>query len=177
MKTLLRTALAVFALSSVAVASASDSVSVKASRDLSIRVAVVDNSKRVESRGAVHDALATSFSATMSRECQTPVRVKLKLADATRASDDLRAGVYDAAVVIGMSLPQPLLKSDLLLLKASDAKSKDLNRTFYLVARTDDPAMNKVLEAAFEQALNSGGFQEALNSTGKTDSNLAINGR
>lgn len=176
MKTTIRTSFfAMLAFTSVALgASASDSVNVQASRDLTVRLAIVDSSKRIEARGVIHDALATSLSASMSRECQMPIRVKVKLAEPSRASEDLAAGVYDAAVVIGASVPQVLMKGDLSLLKATDAKSRDVNRTFYLLARNDDPSLNKVLEAAFEQAVNSAGFQEALKTPEKPASNLAV---
>ena len=155
---------------SVASASASDQVSVKASRDL--QVAIVDSGTK-ESRAVVHPALASSFSAGMTHEFKAPVQVKLKVADASRAAKDLRDGNYDAVVVIGNSVPSQLLKEGFTVLKATDARSGSLNRTFYLLARSGDSSMNQVIGVAFDHAMKSANFQQALTGKSNASSNLA----
>ena len=155
---------------SVASASASDKVSVQASRDL--QVAVIDSGSK-ESRAAVHPALASSFSAGMTHEFKAPVQVKLKLADASRAAKELRAGNYDAVIVIGNSVPSVLLKEGFTVLKATDARSGSLSKTFYLLARTEDASMNQVVGVAFDHAMKSANFQEALTGKSSNSSNLA----
>ena len=156
---------------SVATASASDKVSVQASSDL--RVTVIDSSGASNARALVHSALGTSLSLGMTRECKAPVQVKVKVAEVSRAAKELKAGSCDAVVVIGNSVPAALLKDGVTVLKATDARSGDLNRTFYLLAHTRDPAMNQMVGLAFDHAIKSTAFQDALAGKESSSSGLA----
>ena len=157
--------LGLFLSVSVATAIASDKVSVQASSDL--RVTVIDESASASaSRDMVHAALGKSLSAGMTHECKAPVQVTISVTAVARASKDLKKGVCDAVVVIGNSVPSALLKDGVTVLKATDARSGDLNRTFYLLANTSDPAMNQMMGQAFDHAIKSAAFQDAL--AGKT---------
>lgn len=149
-----------FLSASVATAIASDKVSVQASSDL--RVTVIDSTNASNARALVHSALGTSLSVGMSHECKAPVQVKIKISDASRAAKDLKAGACDAVVVIGNSIPAVLMKNGATVLKASDGRSGDLNRTFYLLANSSDPAMNQMVGLAFDHAIKSSTFQDAL---------------
>ena len=142
------------------VASASEKVSVQSSSDL--RVTVIDATDASKARELIHSALGTSLSVGMTRECKAPVQVRIKLSSASRAAKELKTGSCDAVVVIGNSVPSQLLKDGVMVLKATDARSGDLNRTFYLLAHTRDPAMNKLVSVAFEQAVKLPAFQDAL---------------
>ncbi len=163
---------------SVSVASsviASDQVSVQASSDL--RVTVIDeSSSAAELRGLVHAALGKSLSAGMTHECKAPVQVKISVSAVSRAAKDLKKGTCDAVIVIGNSVPSALLK-DGVVLKATDARSGDLNRTFYLLATTSDPAMNKLVGLAFDHAVKSTAFQDALAGKAGATSGLAATAR
>jgi hypothetical protein len=160
---------------SVASAIASDQVSVQASSDL--RVTVIDSSSASDARTLVHAALGTSLSAGMTHECKAPVQVKIKVSDASRAAKDLKKGACDAVVVIGNSIPPALMKEGATVLKASDGRSGDLNRTFYLLADSNDPAMNKLVGQAFDHAIKSATFQDALTGKSSAASSLAATAR
>ena len=164
---------------SVSVAStaiASEKVSVQASSDL--RVTVIDESSNsAEARGLVHAALGKSLSAGMTHECKAPVQVKISVTAASRAAKDLKKGTCDAVVVIGNSVPASLLKDGVTVLKATDARSGDLNRTFYLLANVNDPAMNKLVGLAFDHAIKSTAFQDALAGKSGATSGLAASTR
>ncbi|MGC4072658.1 MAG: hypothetical protein QM760_09095 [Nibricoccus sp.] len=162
--------LGLFLSVSVATAIASDKVSVQASSDL--RVTVIDSTSASDARALVHSALGTSLSAGMTRECKAPVQVKIKVAEPSRAAKELKAGSCDAVVVIGNSVPSALMKDGVTVLKATDARSGDLNRTFYLLASTSDPAMNQMVGLAFDHAIKSPAFQDAL--VGKESSSQGL---
>jgi hypothetical protein len=154
--------LGLFLAVGVASASASEKVSVQASRDLSLQVRLIDSSEKSPTREVIHTALGTSLTAGMTWECKTPVQVSLKVAAVSRAAKDLQAGKCDAIVVIGNSVPPALLTGDLVVLKAN-TQSGDLNQTFYLLGHgSRDPSLNKVLGLAFEHAVKSQGLQEAV---------------
>jgi hypothetical protein len=145
---------------SVATASASEKVTVQAVRGL--RVAVIDKSNEFGARAPIRQALELSFSAGLTSVCKVDMPVRLKLAEETRAAADLTRGAYDGVVVIGNSVPSDFLKSGIVVLKANNASSKDLNRTFYLLARDDDRSLQDAMGAAFDLALASPSFQQAL---------------
>jgi ABC-type tungstate transport system permease subunit len=167
--------LGLFLSVSVAAAVASEKVSVQASSDL--RVTLIDTTNSSKERALVQSALGTSLSVGMTRECKAPVQVKIKVADAGRAAKELKAGSCDAVVVIGNSVPAVLMKNGASVLKATDARSGDLNRTFYLVANTSDPAMNQIVGVAFDHAIKSDTLQNALAGKTGTASNLAATAR
>lgn|GEM_PF-3019339 len=156
---------------SVATVSASEKVSVEASRAL--RVAVVDNSGVKDSRETVQAALQSCLSDGMTYACKAPASVVVKMTDASHASKELRAGTCDVVVVISNSVPAVLLKHGAAVLKATDARSGDLNRTFYLLANTGDPAMNQIVGLAFDHAMKSADFQDALAGRKSAASSLA----
>lgn len=162
-------------VSVAAVAIASDQVSVQASSDL--RVTVIDSSSASDARALVHAALGTSLSAGMTHECKATVQVKMKVSDASRAAKDLKKGACDVVIVIGNSIPAVLMKDGATVLKASDARSGDLNRTFYLLASSTDQSMNKLVGLAFDHALKSSTFQDALTGKSSAASSLAATAR
>jgi hypothetical protein len=159
---------------SVVSASASDSLKVSVKTDRDLRVTIVDQSKsKQEAREIVREALTSSIAAGLSRESKSPMQVKAKLASVSRAAKDLRKGECDALIVIGVSVPSDLLDDGVVVLKASSARSADLDRTFYLLGHPRDQSMNQALALAFDQAMKSTTFQDAL--AGKpSKSSLAV---
>lgn len=154
--------LGLFLAVGVASVSAFEKVSVQASRDLSLNVRLIDSSGTSEAREVIHAALGTSMTAGMTWECKTTVQVSVKVAAVARAAKDLQSGACDAIIVIGNSVPAPLLKDDVVVLKAN-TQSGDLNQTFYLLGHASrDPSLNKALGLAFEHAVKSQGLQEAV---------------
>lgn len=150
---------ACLAVAASAADSASDNVKVQASSDL--RVAVLDTSRPSPDRAAVHEAFAASLGATMSKQCGGPVNVKVTEVDAFRLSFDLKAGVYDAAFVIGDGVPQVLRKGNFEIIRAvSDVSSPA--RVFHMIVPTDDPGLQKMISSSFAEALTASKFQEAM---------------
>lgn len=146
-------------LNASAADSASDNVKVQASSDL--RVAVLDTSRPGTDRASVHEAFAATLGATMSKQCGGPVNVKITEVDAFRLSFDLKAGVYDAAFVIGDSVPPILRKGNFEILRAVSEVGIPA-RVFHLIVPTDDPGLQKMISASFPEALASAKFQEAV---------------
>ena len=145
---------------SVASASASEAVSVEATTD--VRVAVLDMSGKLGDQPQLHAALATSLSAGMSREYQTPVRVVIEATDAPWAARQLRMGSCDAVVVIGSSVPTALLKDGVVVEKAIDAGTGDANQTFFLLTHPRDPGLNNAVSGSFDYAMRAPTFRDAL---------------
>lgn len=150
---------ACLAVTVTAAENASD-VKVQASSDL--RVAVLDTTRPGPDRAAVHEAFAATLGATMSKQCGGPVNVKVTEVDAFRLSFDLKAGVYDAAFVIGDSVPQVLRKGNFEIIRAvSDVSGP--SRAFHMVVPTEDPGLQKMISSSFSEALTSSKFTQAMN--------------
>lgn len=149
---------ACLAVAATAADNASD-VKVQASSDL--RVAVLDMTLPGPDRDAVHDAFAATLGASMSKQCGGPVVVKVTEVDAFRLSFDLKAGVYDAAFIIGDNVPQVLRKGNFEILRAvSDVGTP--GRVFHMVIPTDDAGLQKMITASFAEALAASKFQQAV---------------
>jgi hypothetical protein len=173
MKTKLLAPLLGLFLSVSAVATvASDKVNVQSSRDL--RVTVVDQTKEKTTRDMVQAALMKSLSAGLTHECKAPAQVKMKNASASRAAKELKNGECDALIVIGNSVPSGLLEGGVTVLKANGARAGTMDQTFYLLGHPRDPGMNKVLGLAFDHAIKSTAFQEALVGKSSGKSGLAV---
>jgi hypothetical protein len=160
MKAFLRfvTVAASLTLSAYAADDASE-LKVQASSDL--RVAILDTTRSGNDRTSVHEAFAASLSAAMSKECGGTVNVKVTEVDAFRLSFDLKAGMYDAAFVVGSNVPAVLKKGDYEILRAvSDVGAP--GRVFHMIVPTEDAGLQKMIVASFPQALSAPKFQEAV---------------
>jgi hypothetical protein len=150
---------ACLAFSVSAADSASANVKVQASSDL--RVAVLDLSPTPGDHSVMHEAFATSLGATMSRQCGGTVNVKVTEVDAIRLGFDLKAGIYDAAFVIGNNVPAVLRKSDFEIIRGI-ADVGVPGRVFHMIIPSDDPQLQKMISLSFPEALASSKFQEAV---------------
>jgi len=131
---------------------------VQASSDL--RVAVLDVSRPGTDQTPVHEAFANSLSISMSKQCGGAVNVKVTQVDAFRLAFELKAGMYDAAFVVGNNVPAQLKKGDFEILRAmSDVGAPA--RVFHMVVPTSDPSLQKMISASFPEALAAPKFQEA----------------
>jgi xanthine/CO dehydrogenase XdhC/CoxF family maturation factor len=160
MNTLLRASLA-FLLSGATLALAAEqSVHVDASRDL--RLAVVDAAKPSKARDAQHTAFAESLGEAVGKQCGGTVGVRAKCVSADSAAFNLGTGVYDAVLVIGNTLPRPLMISDVSRLTAVLGTGKN-EKKVYLVFGAGDATLANLLSASFSAALNNQRFLDSLN--------------
>ena len=160
MKTLLSYALPVLAvLLSVASASASEKVQVQASPDF--RVAVVATEKPDADRRAVQDAMGASLAASLSRQCNGKVNVKMVDTDLNRGLTELSSGSFDAVLYIGETLPTAFHKPEFATSRAVSEIGVPI-QIFHLVVRSEDPLLTKMASSAFESAMVSPRFLEVL---------------
>jgi hypothetical protein len=131
---------------------------VQASSDL--RVAVLDTSRPGTDQSSVHEAFANSLSISMSKQCGGAVNVKVTQVDSFRLAFELKAGMYDAAFVVGNNIPATLKKGDFEILRAVSEVGVPA-RVFHMVVPTTDPGLQKMITASFPEALSSAKFQEA----------------
>lgn len=157
MKTLIRSSVLFCLLG--AFAFAADAVKVAGSREL--RLAVVDTAKSSATRETAHAAFAASFSEAIAKLCGEKIGVKVKCVSADHAAFNLGTGVYDAVLVLGTSLPRPLMISDVSRLSATLGAGKT-ERKAYLIFNNSDEGLAKVLAGSFEPALTSDRFLDAL---------------
>jgi hypothetical protein len=144
----------------VASANASESVRVQSSRNL--RVVVIDASKPGATRSSVHENFAASLAASLQRQGGTPLPVKLtEETDTEKATADLSAGVYDAALIFENSLPAAIHAPDFAVRRGFSEVGVPV-RVFHLVVRNDDAAMVAMLTSAFGETVKAPRFQEAL---------------
>ncbi|HEU5081679.1 MAG TPA: hypothetical protein VFT72_20875 [Opitutaceae bacterium] len=136
----------------------SSGVSVEASADL--RIAVLDTSRSGLDKDAIHEAFATSFAATMSKQCGGTVNVKLTDVDAFRIAFELKNGMYDAVLVVG-NVPAPLRRDEYEILRAVSEASAPA-KVFHLVIPGEDPSLRRMLAASFPDALSNVKFQDAI---------------
>lgn len=139
--------------------SAPENVKVQASSDL--RVAVLDLSRPGPDRAAVHKAFAASLGQSMSKQCGGPVGVKVTEVDSMRLVVDLTSGAYDAAFIIGDTLPVALRKGNFEVIRAVSEVGSPA-RVFHMVVPTEDPGLQKMIVAAVPEVLSSPKFQEAV---------------
>jgi hypothetical protein len=160
MKIILSCALPVVAFFlSVASASASEKVQVQASPDF--RVAVVSADKPDAERRAVQDAMGASLAASLSRQCNGKVNVKMVPSEVYRSVTDLSAGNFDAILFIGETLPSAYRKAEFATSRAVSDIGVPI-QVFHMVVRSDDPSLTKMASAAFESAMISPRFVEVL---------------
>lgn len=132
---------------------------VQGSRDL--RVAIVDSSRKSAAREALHEAFAKSMSAAMTKACHGTVVVKIKCVNPDHAAFNLGTGVYDAVLVIGRSLPRPLMLSEVTRLEATLGAGKE-ERKAYLIFGDGDQRLGDLLAASFASALGNDQFLNAF---------------
>lgn len=157
MKTLIRSSVLFCLLGACAMAA--DAVKVAGSREL--RLAVVDSAKPSAAREASHAAFAASLSEAVSKLCGTKLGVKAKCVNADHAAFNLGTGVYDAVLVIGSTLPRPLILSEVTRLSATLGAGKSEKKA-YLIFSNSDAGLSQVLASSFEPALTSATFLDAL---------------
>lgn len=159
MNPLLRTGIVfIFSFTSLALA-AEKAVQVDASREL--RLAVVDASKASKTRDEQHAAFALSLGEAVSKQCGGKVGVRAKCVNADHAAFNLGTGVYDAVLVIGNTLPRPLMVSDLSRLSATLGSGKG-EKKLYLIFGMGDATLSELLSASFSGALNNQKFLDTL---------------
>jgi hypothetical protein len=160
MKNLISYALPVVAfLLAVAPASASEKVQVQASPDF--RVAVVATEKPDAVRRAVQDAMGASLAASLSRQCNGKVNVRMIDTDVSRGVTELSSGSFDAVFYIGETLPTALRKPEFTATRAVSEIGVPI-QIFHLVVRSEDPSLTKMASSAFESAMVSPRFLEVL---------------
>ncbi len=137
----------------------SSEANVQASSDF--RVAVLDTSRPSLERSAVHEAFAASLAKSMSKQCGGPVNVKVTEVDAFTLAFDMKTGSYDAAFIVGSTVPAELRRGDYEILRAmADAGSP--GRIFYMIIPTADASLEKMVAASFPEALSADKFQDAV---------------
>lgn len=151
----------VFAIFSTFARSADTSVQVAASRGL--RLAVYDSAKASPTRDAIHQTFAAALSEAISQRYGNPVGVQAKCVGADHAAFNLEAGVYDAVLVVGGSLPRPLAGSGVSRLTAVTGSGKNEKKIF-LIFRPDDPTLVDLLTNAYPTAVNAPKFVQAMES-------------
>lgn len=140
---------------------ADDASDLKVSASSDLRVAVLDSSRPGVDRTSVHEAFAASFGASMTKQCSGTVNVKCTEVDAFRLMFDMKSGVYDAAFVIGDTVPAALRKGDFEIIRATSEVGAPA-KVFYMVIPASDPGLRKMITAAFPEALSTSKFQEAV---------------
>ncbi|HEX2852415.1 MAG TPA: hypothetical protein VHO24_04185 [Opitutaceae bacterium] len=143
----------------VAAASASDSIKVKSSR--SLRVAVVDASKRDGMRDSVHYAFASSLGASIQRQ-GIPLAVKLSdQSSPANVAEKLASGAYDAVLIFDKTLPASLTGSRFSSTRGVAQVGVPV-RVFHLVVRNGDVGLMTAVNLAFDETVKAANFQEAL---------------
>jgi Mrp family chromosome partitioning ATPase len=161
MKTHIGLLLSILSLSAGVIgAGATESVRVQSSRNL--RVVVIDSSKPGAARSSVHETFAASLAASLKRQGGAPLPVKLsEETDANQAAEDLRAGIYDAALFFEGSLPSVMRTSEFAVSRGNSEAGVPV-RIFHLALRNDDAAMVSIVTSAFNETVKAPRFQEAL---------------
>lgn len=134
-------------------------VQVAASREL--RLAIIDSSKASPARDAMHQAFADSLGAAVSERCGDKVGVRFKCVSADHAAFNLATGVYDAALVVGSNIPEPLRRANGIRLSGTP-QSGTRERTITLIVNDGDLSLQGMLATAFTAALANERFLESL---------------
>lgn len=160
MNALVRSAFGLIVLSASFAYGTNSKVRVEASPEL--RIGIVDANRDAATRDASHEAFAAGFAAAINKDSSAPaVIVKTKSIGADNAAFNLRAGVYDAVLVLGPSLPRPLMLSETSRLTATLSAGKQEKKVF-LIFNNVDEGLTKVLTAAFGPAMANEDFRRAL---------------
>lgn len=159
MNLFLRLCLGFLSFSGLVARAADVQMRVEASRG-EFRLAIVDATRNKALREAVHEAFVAGFEAAIAKT-GAPLAVKAKAVSADHAAFNLGTGVYDAVLVIGTTLPRPLILSDTARLSATLGAGKEERKAF-LVFRSSDEGLEKVLAAAFVPAVTGQRFLDAL---------------
>jgi len=126
-----------------------------------LRIGIVDSNRDVASRDALHAAFAAGIAAAINKDSANPLGVKTKCVGADNAAFNLRAAVYDAVLVIGTSLPRPLMLSETSRLTAT-LNSGKADRKAFLIFGVADEGLGKVLTEAFTPAVSDEKFLSLL---------------
>ncbi len=153
-----------------ALSAAETEVRVSASREL--RLAVVDAGKATPARDALHQAFSAGLSAAVSQRCGAQVGVRAKCVGVDHAAFNLGAGVYDAVLVVGATVPGALRKLEAITMSAAPESGKS-GRTVFLIVGNGDESLQALLTGAFAGALNNPNFLELF---GGADTKLVIAG-
>jgi hypothetical protein len=134
-------------------------VSVQASSDF--RVAILDASRPTLERAALHEAFASALSTSMSKQCGGTVNVKCTEVDAFTLGFDMKTGAYDAALVIGASVPAVLKTDDFEIIRAM-SQAGSPSKILYMVIPMGDQGLEKMVASSFPEVLSSSKFQNAV---------------
>lgn len=140
---------------------ASEQVSVAASRNFELRVAVIELGRHDISSPTLNDAFATAMSTSMSGVYGSNVPVKVVPATLPQVAMELSMGSHDAVLVIGNELPSAFRKSEFTSTRVVPEIGVPA-RTFHLVVRNDDADFKKAVSSAFESAIVAPHFQECF---------------
>jgi hypothetical protein len=149
----------VFLVCTVSALAAENTVRVAASREL--RLAIVDPAKATPASDAVHQAFAHALGEAISARSGGPLGVRAKRVPADQAAFSLQAGVYDAVLVFGATVPRPLAISGVARLSAILGSGKEA-RTLYFIFGGEDAVLSELLTVSYPAALNSDKFLAAL---------------
>jgi hypothetical protein len=161
MKATLRLGVLAFALGVglVAAAAADSKVRVNSSRGL--QLAIVDSSRASPPREALHEAFALSLAKAIGDSCGTAMPVHAKWVSADKAAFGLSNGTYEAVLVIGSSLPRPLMISDVTRLNATVLIGQS-QKNVYFIFNSSDEGLQKHMTASFPNALGDPRFLNVL---------------
>ncbi len=141
--------------------SAAAAADVKVVSDRSFQLAIVDSSRASASRDVLHKAFAASLSHAMSASCGSDVSVKSKAVNADQAAFGLGNNVYEAVLVLGKSLPRPLMVSGVKRLQATVWLS-GREKQVYLIFNDGDTSLETYLSNSFADALGDPRFLDIL---------------
>lgn len=134
---------------------------VKVAAGSELRLAIVDGAKATAIREQVHQAFATSLGEALSAACGDRVAVKVKCVAADNAAFGLSGGSFDVVLVIGATLPRPLILSDTSRLNATLGAEK-AERKAFLVFPNADEGLGRLLKTSFASAISDVRFLDAL---------------
>ncbi len=134
---------------------------VKVQGSAELRLAVVDSNRSNAASDALHAAFAESLSEAINGGGGAPVVVKTKRVNPDHAAFNLGTGVYDAVLVMGNTVPRPLILSETKRLMATLSAGKGEKKAF-LIFGVNDEGLAKVLTAAFTPAITNTKFLDAL---------------
>jgi hypothetical protein len=161
MKTFIAIALSLLSFST-ALASPTPAESVRVQSSRNFRVVIIDASKDSPVRASIHETFAVSLAASLQRQGGAPLPVKLsEESDAGKAAEDLKAGVYDAALFFESSMPADVRTPEFAVTRGYSQAGVPA-RVFHLVLRNDDQSMVSFVREAFGETIKAPRFQEAL---------------
>lgn len=141
-----------------------------------LRLAIVDSNRNNPSRAALHEAFALGLAEAINAGGGAPISVKTKVANPDHAAFNLGTGIYDAVLVIGTSLPRPLILSETTRLTATLSAGKK-ERKAYLIFGQGDEGLTKVLTGAFASAITYPKFLDTLDGGIDPDEATAVAAR